>query len=989
MTDEFILAGILKPSKPIGFTIIPYLCRPNKAGYLSVFEMLTSRSLDGIAIQDPMVQEWIELSSSVTTSALAKRFSKKETPPADFWERIDKKVLDMMVRPFVEKMLLRTIELIGMKQLALYEAKHMPNLYPEDRITIYQQTANARLRFRRSETGTIYTFEAFLDKQKINLQHSSNTIVTQEPCYYLSQKTLFAFDSSINGKLLIPFLKKESIEIPVRMEAQYFGTFIKKIVNRCDIEAEGFSINDIRVEPNAFLVFENDWQGKPILLLMFGYGEKRVAANHPQKTITELHSDNHGLVFNRLKRDEVWENKQINFLKSMGLQQVEATYRLVKKGQDSTLYELVEWIVDSFEKLEKHGFRIMQNSHNQYSFASARIKSSLKSRADWFDVVADVSIGYFTLPFYKLRDHILHLRKEYLLPDGTIFVIPDAWFARYRELVLFAKNHDRTLSLQKHHYHLLQEFNFPEIAALIGQENNIEPFQLPRLKNVSLRPYQIFGFGWMKRLGKLGFGSLLADDMGLGKTIQVITLLTSYYSREINSKVPDVGTNAAGPHQPGLQLDLFAQSVTVQEKEVAVGLVRKTEARLPCSLVVMPASLIHNWIYEFKRVSPELKVYAHTGVGRSLTPAVFKRNHIILTTYGTLRNDIVFLENYSFGYIILDESQNIKNPASKTAMATFRLQAAHRVALTGTPVENSLTDLWSQMNFLNPGVLGSSGDFNTYFANLLSNNPKHPAGEELLNMIRPFLLRRTKEEVATELPPLTETVSYCTMDAEQQRLYDAEKSKIRNHILTGVEDGSIAKSSVMVLRALMQLRQIANHPRLVDPSSEVGSGKFDEITEKLETILSEHHKVLIFSSFVKHLKLLEDWCNNKGIRYALLTGSTTKREKVVSSFKKDKGINLFLISLKAGGVGLNLAEAGYVFILDPWWNPAAEMQALSRAHRIGQDKNVFVYRFITEGTIEEKIMQLQEKKKKLADTFILSDTTIAAMSKEEVMGLFE
>ncbi|NOU48077.1 MAG: DEAD/DEAH box helicase [Bacteroidales bacterium] len=989
MTDDYILAGILKPAKPIGFTIIPYLCRTNKAGYLTVFEMLTNRSIDGYGEPDAIALEWIELSASVTASALARRFSKKEFPPVDFLEKLDKKVLDMMVRPFIEKTLLRTIELLGMKQLALFEAKHMPNLYPEDRITIYQQTANARLRFRRSETGTIYTFEAYLDNQKVNLQHSSNTIVSLEPCYYLSQKTLFAFDSSINGKLLIPFLKKESIEIPVRMEAQYFGTFIKKIVNRCDIEAEGFSINDISVEPNAFLVLENDWQGKPILLLMFGYGEKRVAANHPQKTITELHSDSHGLVFNRLKRDEVWENKQRNYLRSLGLQEFEATYRLVKNGQDSTLYDLVDWIIASREELEENGFLIMQNSNNRYNFTSAHLNFTLKTRVDWFDVKADVTIGDFTLPFYKLRDHILHLRKEYLLPDGTIFIIPDEWFARYRELVLFARHHDGKLSLQKHHYRLLQGFDFPEITELISQENNHEPLQLPRLANVSLRPYQIFGFGWMKRLSRKGFGSLLADDMGLGKTIQLITLLTSYYSQETKLKVSLVDTKDATSVLPGLQLDLFAQPEPVQEKVVFGSVAHKTEARLPSSLVVMPASLIHNWIYELQRVSPGLKVYAHTGVGRSLTPSVFKQNHIILTTYGTLRNDIVFLENYSFAYIVLDESQNIKNPASKTAMATFRLQAAHRVALSGTPVENSLTDLWSQMNFLNPGVMGSLGDFNMYFANLLLNNPKHLAGDELLNIIKPFLLRRTKEEVATELPPVTETVSFCTMETEQQRMYDSEKSKIRNHILSGVENGSIAKSSVMVLRALMQLRQIANHPRLVDPASEVGSGKFEEVTGKLETILSEHHKVLIFSSFVKHLKLLEDWCNNKGIRYAMLTGSTHKREKVVNTFKKDKDIKLFLISLKAGGVGLNLAEAGYVFILDPWWNPAAEMQALSRAHRIGQDKNVFVYRFITEGTIEEKIMQLQEKKKKLADTFILSDTTIAGMSTEEVMGLFE
>jgi SNF2 family DNA or RNA helicase len=285
-------------------------------------------------------------------------------------------------------------------------------------------------------------------------------------------------------------------------------------------------------------------------------------------------------------------------------------------------------------------------------------------------------------------------------------------------------------------------------------------------------------------------------------------------------------------------------------------------------------------------------------------------------------------------------------------------------------------------------MLGTYQHFMKYYASPLSKNHEDMAGEKLRNMIGPFILRRTKEEVARELPALTETAVFCAMTDEQQSMYNSEKSKIRNSILEKFANDGSSNASVLVLRSLMMLRQLANHPRMLDATSQAGSGKFAEVTESLATLLAENHRVLIFSSFVRHLKLVEEFCLDAGYRYAMLTGATTNREKVINSFKKDSSTQLFLISLKAGGVGLNLTEADYVFILDPWWNPAAEMQAFNRAHRIGQDKNVFVYRFITKDTVEEKIVLLQQRKKQLADLFVTSDTAIAGMSKEEIMEIF-
>lgn len=990
MTEILQLVGILKPADRFGFTICPYVCMVNDAEYITISEKVTVSNVGKLDLKHiKIASDLIELMDSIESDAIVKRFAKKGVSSADFWKKTDKKVFDQIILPFIQKVLISIVDQLRLNDVPLYEAKYFPNLYPNERIQIHHGKAEANLRFRRSESGTIYTFEAFLNKQKVNLQHPNNVILTHEPCFYLSENRLFSFDSSINGKYLIPFLKKESIEIPQRLESQYFSTFIKKIINRCEIIAEGFIINDLKVEPGADLVLENDWQGIPTLLLLFTYGGKWVMANHPQKTITELKHGDEGFLFNRLKRNDKWEEKQRNFLKSMGLLQFESTYQLPSNSKTNTAFALVEWIRLHRETIENHGFRIVQNENEKYCFEPSSIELSLKVGEDWFDLLSIVNIGAFKIPFSKFRNNILQNQNKYILPDGSIFLLPDEWFTRFRDLAHFSKVQNGNLSLQRHHYRLLQGFEFPDIEELIKQESETVTFVLPELNNVNLRPYQIFGFGWMLRLCRLGFGCLLADDMGLGKTLQVIALLASYYSIPKHESDVNEKTISTDYVPLGAQLDLFTHFDPVQlnsETKVRVNL--KTSEKLSCSLVVMPASLIHNWKHELNRFAPLIKVYSHIGSGRSLSSEIIKQNHVVITTYGTLRNDIDFLENYSFAHVVLDESQNIKNPYSKTASAILRLKCDHRIALTGTPVENSLSDLWSQMNFLNPGLLGSFNDFNSYFSAQIAANLKHEVGEELIKLIQPFVLRRSKEDVAPELPPITESISYCTMDDGQLKMYETERSKVRNQIMEGVRDGSKSTSSVMVLQALMQLRQIANHPRLIDPNSLLGSGKFEEVTEKLETILSENHKVLVFSSFVKHLKLFENWCKENGILYTMLTGSTKDREDVVRSFKSDSDINIFLISLKAGGVGLNLAEADYVFILDPWWNPASEMQAIGRSHRIGQDKNVFVYRFITKGTVEEKIVRLQEKKMNLANTFILSDASIAGMSSEEVMEFF-
>ena len=360
------------------------------------------------------------------------------------------------------------------------------------------------------------------------------------------------------------------------------------------------------------------------------------------------------------------------------------------------------------------------------------------------------------------------------------------------------------------------------------------------------------------------------------------------------------------------------------------------------------------------------------------------------STEYTVRKDIMKLSTFRFHYIVLDESQMIKNPFSKLYNAIVTLQSDHKVVLTGTPIENSLTDLWSQINFVNPGLLGTLSFFKRSFVQPIEKKRDEEREEKLKELINPFILRRTKDEVAQELPPVFEQVRYVNMTESQKRLYEEEKSLVRNAILENLEKVGLERSSIMVLQALTRLRQIANHPDMLKEFNGEDSGKFTEVYRDIESVISEGHKVLVFSSFVKHLDLFKTRLEQDGIGYAYLTGSRNQRqrEEAVNDFQTRSSCSLFLISLKAGGVGLNLTAADYVFILDPWWNPAAEMQALSRAHRIGQENRVFVYRFISNDTIEEKIQHLQARKRQLAETFVTSNNTLKSLSEKELLELF-
>ena len=484
-----------------------------------------------------------------------------------------------------------------------------------------------------------------------------------------------------------------------------------------------------------------------------------------------------------------------------------------------------------------------------------------------------------------------------------------------------------------------------------------------------LRPYQLEGVRWLIKLYRNGLGACLADDMGLGKTLQTISVLL--YAKEQKAAAPD-------PAATGNQLDLFATSAGDEEFLQALN-----------ALIVLPASLVFNWEAEIKKFAPTLSIYKHVGQRRYTDIRLLRRFDVILTTYQTALRDEELLGQMEFEYIILDESQQIKNRESKIFHSVHDLRGKHRVSLSGTPIENSLSDLWAQMQFINPDLLGNYSFFKREFITPIERHQVEDKKLRLRNLVAPYMLRRTKEEVAKDLPPLTTQVFYSEMTPEQKKLYEREKSAARNFLLENY-DANSPQYRILVLQSLTKLRQLVNHPRLVSEEYTKESGKFNDILEQWDTIRRSNHKALFFSSFVQYLSLFREEFEQRKQQFSWLTGDLTanKRVEEIKKFEANPEVQSFLISIKSGGTGLNLTAADYVFILDPWWNPTTEQQAIARAHRIGQDKNVIAIKFITKDSIEEKILKLQDKKSKLAED-IIENVNRAEFSRGDIEFLLE
>ena len=465
--------------------------------------------------------------------------------------------------------------------------------------------------------------------------------------------------------------------------------------------------------------------------------------------------------------------------------------------------------------------------------------------------------------------------------------------------------------------------------------NQIENYSAPMpYINATLREYQEYGYKWLRYLMDNSLGGCLADDMGLGKTLQAITLITSLHL------VPE----------------------------------RKT-------LIIMPKSLIYNWESEIRKFSPGLKCGIYYGNFRD--KGIFNDVEVIITTYGTVRNDIEFLKEMKFDLIVLDESQNIKNVNAQTTKAVMLLDSKYRLALSGTPIENNLGELYSLFRFLNPSMFGTLDEFNYHYANPIQKENDKEAIEELKKKIYPFILRRVKKEVLKDLPDKIEKTLFIGMNPEQKRLYEERRAYYYGMINSQIKTQGLGKTQFYILQALNELRQLTSCPEMKNPN--ILSSKREVLINNVQDAVENGHKVLIFTNYIKSIESITSDLKKRGIKYLEMTGATKDRQGLVNLFQKDKKYKVFVMTLKTGGVGLNLTAADTIFIYDPWWNKTVENQAVDRAYRLGQDRTVFSYKLILTDTIEEKILKLQESKSQLLDNLISDEgATLKTLTEKDI-----
>jgi superfamily II DNA or RNA helicase len=893
-------------------------------------------------------REIVTICKSYHDQEILKRFAPKNVTLTAFLAAIPEEVLTKQIRPFIDKKLNEILLSASRHQIPVYGVTDEKILTPAMELRFEEQVPEPWFCFSKEADGSKYILDIKTGDQPVQLRDPGTAVVTDLPCWLLHRNRLIRFRDGFEGRKITPFLAKDFIQVPLSAEKKFFDLFIRKTLRTGQVKAEGFSIHDLKPEKSMELSLELDWQANPVLVIWFCYGTRRIMRGKKQIIFTEMKLEKDEYSFFRFSRDAAWETHIFRQCEALGLNVLNDSMFVLPDSsgiKNIDLYRLVGWINHHREALEAIPVTLKQEGLNFY-LGALQHHFSFTSGTDWFDLQALVRFGEFEIPFVQLRHHILDGIREFPLPDGTMAVIPEPWFARYHDLFAFSIVSGQKLKLPRKQFALVASLSLPmDEATQEAVTSLVPPHQISSAAPASfrgrLRPYQEHGLAWMKYLRENGFGGCLADDMGLGKTIQTLAMLL-----EIQQNQPRA------------------------------------------SLVVMPASLIHNWKNEIRRFAPNLSTMVHTGSDRATSTLLFDSVDLIITTYGVCRNDTELLSGYQFHYIILDEGQMIRNPEALISKSVMSLSAEHRLALTGTPIQNSLTDLWSQMEFLNKGMLGPLADFKRQYLQPSGKELDTSRLDRLRQWVAPFILRRTKAEVEPDLPELTVEYRYCEMTTDQAKRYEIEKSAIRNEILEGIETGNISGTSIQVLRALMRMRQTACHPMLIDPAYQGDSGKLEEVLGYLEILREENQKALIFSSFVEHLKILESRFKESGWKYCKLTGSTRNREEVINEFRQKEDHHFFLISMKAGGVGLNLAEAGYVFILDPWWNLAVEDQAISRAHRIGQSKKVIVYKFISKDTIEEKILLLQQRKQDLAVTLIQSSNPLVGMTEQETAALF-
>ncbi len=774
-------------------------------------------------------------------------------------------------------------------------------------------------------------------------------------CLFEKDDTLY-LPPLVDSLAIIDLFKNGPLTFPITLKEEIIKKYILPWLGKYEVTiGDKLNVELTDTAPQARILLSELNESNLMIRPQFTYADEVIDYNEDQHHVVESQGK-----ISIIQRKSEEEKKLYEYLRTL--------HASFAKQRNNQYYYLPfadvmkqGWFITMLRKVQQEGYSVhgfQELKKFRYTTDVPRFDIEAKDAQDWFELKVTISWGEHIISLKEIRRAILNKQDTIMLEDGMLAHIPDEWVSQYSLLLRTSTEENGILKVSKLHYTLLEDILGKTADKTVQQDidaRNRKLLQYDQIQKVplsaeikaTLRPYQQSGFQWLQSLDELGWGGCLADDMGLGKTLQTISFL-----QFLKEKYP-------GSTQ----------------------------------LVVCPTSLIFNWENELQKFCPSLKFYTHYGLQREFTETHFSEYDIVLTTYGVIRNDIDHLFGFLWQYIILDESQAIKNPDARITKAVQQLRSVNRIILSGTPVQNNTFDLFAQFNFVNPGLLGTREFFNSEFAQPIDKQGNKERTRYLKKLIHPFTLRRTKEQVAKDLPDKTVTVLWCTMEAEQRRIYNEYRDEYKQRLLKKIDEEGLGKSGIYVLEGLLRLRQICDHPQMVRkeaPDAMVHSVKIEELIREIQENAGIH-KLLVFSQFTEMLKLIKAAFEEAGVSHCYLDGSTSldNRKKQVTKFQEDDSVKAFLISLKAGGVGLNLTVADYVYLVDPWWNPAAELQAIDRAHRIGQKRKVVAYKLICKDTVEEKILQLQDRKEMLGDELIQDDAGfVKNLSRSDIEFLF-
>lgn len=928
-------------------------------GYIGKIEKLDINKYietENFTVSDKLL---IQQTRKLVTAELSK-FINRNSPFGGVWENIIHQQTEAL--PEDTKQLMNEYLHPKIKRLLLDREDNQLNFYlPSNKllssktivhVTIEQQEINPYFIVKKQKNNFVVECRVKLPLTDVNL--SENELASHFLFKY--NDIIFNWEKTETLPLLEKFANKGLWEIKAEDWQEALSKTIIPLSKEYNIDFENIPKAEIKNVKPTMQVWLKEKGDYLIFEPVFHYNGLPIKTDEKEKII--IHQLGELLIINR----NIAAEQEL----MQGIQQLHSNFTLTNnqtglalKGADVLKNNWFFLFMDAMKENNTtvYGFEMLRNYKFNTSKPSTRIHIS--SNTDWFDAKVEIDFGGQKVTVADVKKALNNKQQFVPLADGTLGILPEDWIRKYSLLFKVGEGKQEEMRISKFQFSVIEDLynNRNEEELFIQLEEkydklryNYEIKKIPAPKHLKkiLRPYQVSGLHWLNYLKEVHWGGILADDMGLGKTVQAL----------------------------GFLHHLKQEQETIK------------------ALVVCPTTLLFNWQNEINKFTPELKFYVHHGGARQRDELKKPSAEVIITTYGTLRSDVKELIDINFDYVILDESQAIKNPSSKVTKAACLLNAKNRLCLSGTPLQNNTFDIFAQMNFLNPGMLGSQEFFKNEFAVPIDKFNEKDQKDHLRKLLYPFILRRTKEQVAKDLPEKQEMVLFCEMGEEQRKIYDAYRNDFRDKIMGVVQEMGIQKSQLTILQGLMKLRQICDSPAIL---KEAENEKYPNESVKLEELGREitenisNHKALVFSQFLGMLALIKQRLKELGVKYEYFDGSTstTDREKAINNFQNNDECRVFLISLKAGGVGLNLTAADYVYLVDPWWNPAVEQQAIDRTHRIGQTKNIFAYRMICTDTVEDKILKLQEKKKVLAKDLITDDEGfVKSLTKEDVEYLF-